>query len=101
MDKEEIKKIDFSKEAEMLKAISHPVRLKIVAGLVESECCVKDIWECLDLPQPVVSQHLSILRNKGIVSTERNGNRTLYNVSNDLVKNIVASCMKEKSQERS
>lgn len=101
MDKEEIKKIDFSKEADILKTVGHPVRLKIVAGLMESECCVKDIWECLELPQPVVSQHLSILRNKGIVTAQREGNRTNYRVSNDMVKNIVASCMKEKKAGRS
>ena len=96
MNKEDIKKIDFSKEADILKAVGHPVRLKIVAGLMESECCVKDIWECLDLPQPVISQHLSILKNKGLVTSKREGNRTHYRISNMMVENIVASCMREK-----
>ena len=96
MNKEEIKKIDFSIEADILKTVGHPVRLKIVAGLIENECCVKDIWGCLELPQPLVSQHLSILRNKGIVTAHRDGNRTNYQVSNSLVKVIVARCMKEK-----
>jgi len=96
MHKEDIKKIDFSKEADILKAVGHPVRLKIVAGLMESECCVKDIWECLDLPQPVISQHLSILKNKGLVASKREGNRTHYRISNVMVANIVASCMKYK-----
>lgn len=101
MNKEKIKKIDFSKEADLLKTIGHPVRLKIVAGLIENECCVKDIWECLDLPQPVVSQHLSILRNRGIVTSKREGNRTHYQVSSPVAKNIVASCMAEKIEGRS
>ncbi|MDH3975894.1 MAG: metalloregulator ArsR/SmtB family transcription factor [Deltaproteobacteria bacterium] len=96
MNKKESRKIDFSKEADILKAVGHPARLKIVAGLIESECCVKDIRECLDLPQPVISQHLSLLRNKGIVTGKREGNRIHYRASNAVVKNIVAACMDEK-----
>ena len=89
MDKETIKKADFSKEADLLKTIGHPHRLKIVVGLAKDECCVKDIGECMELPQPVVSQHLAILRNKGIVRAERQGNRTLYHLADETVKRIV------------
>ena len=98
MDAETIKKIDFSKEADVLKAIGHPVRLKIVAGLLQSECCVSDIWGCLELPQAVVSQHLSILRNKGIISGRREGNRTIYNVTNPFAKSLINSCIEIKAE---
>lgn len=85
MDKKQIKGTDFSKEADIFKAIGHPVRLKIVFGLLMNECCVKDIWECMDLPQPLISQHLSLLKNKGIVTSTREGNKTIYRVDNPLV----------------
>ncbi|MDT8317126.1 MAG: metalloregulator ArsR/SmtB family transcription factor [bacterium] len=96
MDAETIKKTDFSKEADILKTVGHPVRLKIVAGLLQSECCVSDIWGCLELPQAVVSQHLSILRNKGIISGRREGNRTIYNVTNSFVERLINACMEIK-----
>ncbi len=89
MDKETIKKADFSKEAEILKTIGHPLRLKIVVGLAKNECCVKDIWECMELPQPVVSQHLAILRNKGIVTANRCGNRTFYHLTDETTIRLV------------
>ena len=59
---------NFCCEAEVLKMLGHPIRLKIVAGLCSQECNVKHIWECLGLPQAVVSQHLALLKNTGIVS---------------------------------
>ncbi len=93
MDTEAIKKTDFSKEADILKTIGHPVRLKIIAGLLQSECCVSDIWACLDRPQAVVSQHLSILRNKGIVSGRREGNKMIYNVTDPFTKRLIDVCL--------
>lgn len=98
MDADAIKKIDFSKEADILKTIGHPVRLKIVVGLLQSECCVSDIWGCLELPQAVVSQHLSILRNKGIILGRREGNRTIYNVTDPFVKRLIKNCIEIKAE---
>jgi len=88
MKKEEIKAADFSAEAEMLKVLGHPVRLKIVVGLTADACCVKDIWECMDLPQPVVSQHLSVLKSRGIVESKREGKRVLYSVCSPFAKKV-------------
>ena len=91
MDKKAVKQADFSKESDILKAIGHPLRLKIVIGLANDECCVKDIWECMDLPQPVVSQHLAVLRSKGIVKANRSGNRTLYRVTDETTLRLIAA----------
>lgn len=99
MDVEDIKKTDFSKEADILKTIGHPIRLKIIAGLLQSECCVSNIWGCLDLPQAVISQHLSILRNKGVVSGRRDGNKVIYNVSDVFTKRLVEVCLDIKGAE--
>lgn len=72
---------DFVKEAELLKVLGHPVRLKIVAGLLEkAECCVKDMWECLDMPQATVSQHLTLLKRMGVVESYREGVNVRYTV---------------------
>jgi len=75
-----VKGHNFDREAEILKVLGHPVRLKIVAGLMSQSCNVKKIWECLDLPQATVSQHLALLKNKGIIVGRRDGVEVYYQV---------------------
>jgi len=79
----------FSVEADVLKVLGHPIRLKIVAGLCNQECNVKHIWECLGLPQATVSQHLALLKNKGIIDGKRDGVEVHYSVINDFAKSII------------
>ena len=77
--------MDYQEMSEILKALAHPVRLKMLKGLLSDECNVGDIVEKLDLPQSTVSQHLSILRNKGIIKPRKEGVRTCYRVENQKV----------------
>jgi len=79
-DAEFVKNLNFDREAEILKVLGHPVRLKIVAGLMSQSCNVKKIWECLGLPQATVSQHLALLKNKGIIDGRRDGVEVYYQV---------------------
>jgi DNA-binding transcriptional ArsR family regulator len=79
----------YDDEAEVLKVLGHPVRLKIVAGLCNKECNVKHIWECLGLPQATVSQHLALLKNKRIIEGKRDGVEVYYSVVHPLAKKIV------------
>lgn len=82
---------EFVNEAEILKVLGHPIRLKIVVGLCTRECNVKHIWECLGLPQATVSQHLALLKNKGIITGKRDGVEVHYSVTNPLAQKIIAS----------
>ncbi len=84
------KQNSYATEAEIFKVLGHPIRLKIVAGLCSRECNVKHIWECLDLPQATVSQHLALLKNKGIIEGKREGVEVRYSVIHPLARNIVA-----------
>lgn len=84
------KNCTFEKEAEVLKVLGHPIRLKIVAGLCTKECNVKHIWECLGLPQATVSQHLSLLKNKGIIEGKRDGVEVHYTVVHPLAIKIIS-----------
>jgi ArsR family transcriptional regulator len=79
----------FNSEAEILKVLGHPIRLKIVAGLCTRECNVKHIWECLGLPQATVSQHLALLKHKGIIEGKREGVEVHYSVINPLAKKLI------------
>ena len=81
----------FAAEAEVLKVLGHPIRLKIVAGLCTQECNVKHIWECLGLPQATVSQHLALLKHKGIIEGKREGVEVHYSVIHPLAKKIIAT----------
>ena len=89
VDKNFVKERNFIDEAEILKVLGHPIRLKIVAGLCSQECNVKHIWECLGLPQATVSQHLALLKNKGVIEGKREGVEVHYSVINPMVKKII------------
>ena len=80
---------DYNEEAEIFKVLGHPVRLKIAAGLCAEECTVKIIWECLGLPQSTVSQHLAIMKNKGVITGKRDGNEVRYTVTNPMVRRLI------------
>jgi len=82
---------DYDREAEILKVLGHPVRLKIVAGLMSQSCNVKKIWECLSLPQATVSQHLALLKNKGIIEGRREGVEVFYQVVSQQARQVVGA----------
>ena len=88
-DENSVKNKHFNDESEILKVLGHPIRLKIVAGLCFQECNVKHIWECLGLPQATVSQHLALLKNKGIIEGKREGVEVHYRVIHPMAKKIV------------
>ncbi|WP_041434269.1 ArsR/SmtB family transcription factor [Thermocrinis albus] len=69
--------------AEFLKALAHPIRLKILAVLLEGRQCVKNLSDLLQTSQPNVSQHLGVLRNKGIVGCRREGSIMCYFIKDE------------------
>lgn len=71
--------------AEFLKALAHPIRLKIISVLIEGRQCVKNLSDLLHTSQPNVSQHLSVLRNKGIVGCKRDGSIVCYYIKDQRV----------------
>lgn len=75
--------------SEMLKALAHPARLKMLAGLLEDECNVAEIQRALALPQSTVSQHLRMLKDRGIIKVRQEGKKRCYRVIDDRVRNII------------
>lgn len=71
---------DHRKESGILKALAHPVRLRMVEGLSRNECNVNKIVRALKLPQSTVSQHLAVLKQQGIVRPRKEGVKTCYRV---------------------
>ena len=66
-----------------LKAMSHPLRLKILCTLGSGEACVQGIVENVGTSQSNISQHLAILRDKGILSARKDANKVYYRVGDE------------------
>ncbi len=81
--------MDHQKESDVLKALGHPVRLRMVEGLLKNHCNVSKIVEKMGLPQSTISQHLGILKSAGILSPEKHGVETCYHVVHPKVKKII------------
>lgn len=75
--------------SEKLKAIGHPVRLRIAIALVEKEYAVSALCEELNIPQATLSQHLSILRNKNIVEGRRKGTSITYHLYSEAIRYLL------------
>lgn len=82
--------MDIVRASELMKALGHPLRLKIVHGLLTKKGCnVNDMSAALNAPQPTVSQQLGILRRCGIIAPEKHGVRTCYRVTDNRVEKIL------------
>jgi len=71
--------------AEMVRALGHPVRLRIVELLEHGEQTVTQLQESLDAPQALVSQQLARMRSAGIVAGRRNGSNVWYAIADPRV----------------
>lgn len=77
--------------AEILKAIAHPVRLCIARRLWrEGSCNVTAMQACLDMPQSTISQHLGKLRQAGIIEGEHRGLEVFYSLNDERVRRIMS-----------
>lgn len=72
---------DIERASRSMKAMSHPLRLKILCTLGEKELSVQDIVDRVGTTQSNISQHLGILRDKGILASRKDANRVYYRVS--------------------
>ncbi len=71
---------DISRASRSLKAMSHPLRLKILCTLGDQEVSVQDIVNAVGTSQSNISQHLAILRDKGILASRKDANKVFYRV---------------------
>lgn len=80
----------YEKQAEILKALGHPVRLCIINGLLATQgCTVSHIQGCLNIPQSTISQHIAKLKANGIIEGKRQGIEIVYTVVDPLAIKIV------------
>ena len=77
-----------------IKAMSHPLRLKILCTLGDREDSVHDIVEHVGTSQSNISQHLAILRDKGILTSRKDANHVYYRVGDPRTLRLI-SMMRE------
>lgn len=72
---------DIERAALSIKALSHPLRLKILCVVADQELSVQDIVDRVGTSQSNISQHLALLRNHHILACRKDANRVLYRIS--------------------
>ncbi len=76
--------------ASMLKAIAHPVRIAILSHLEDGKkLTVTEIHNLLKIEQSTTSHHLGILKDKGVLASQREGKNTFYCLKHDSLRNII------------
>jgi DNA-binding transcriptional ArsR family regulator len=83
---------------ELLRALAAPVRIEIVLQLLQSSRCVHELVGSLGVSQPLISQHLRVLKAAGVVRGERTGREVLYELVDDHLARIVLDAL-EHAQE--
>lgn len=70
-----------NEKAKIFKALGHPTRLMMVEKLVEGECCVCELVELAGVDFSTVSRHLSVLKEAGIISDDKRGQKVFYSLT--------------------
>ncbi|MCY6960185.1 metalloregulator ArsR/SmtB family transcription factor [Clostridium sp. ZC22-4] len=74
----------------VFKALAHPIRIKIVKELVNRELCVCELNENVEFTQSNLSQHLKILKDAGILKSEKDGLKIMYSIKDRRVVDIIS-----------
>ena len=80
----------YERQAELMRALAHPTRLRILETLAElGECCVCHLTAILKQRQPYVSQQLMVLRDKGVVADRKDGIMVFYRLEDERIAALI------------
>jgi ArsR family transcriptional regulator, zinc-responsive transcriptional repressor len=82
-----------SAAGDLLRALAAPVRIAIVLELREHDRCVHELVEALGVAQPLISQHLRVLKSAGVVRGERHGREVVYSLVDEHLAHIVVDAV--------
>lgn len=85
--------------ADLFKALANPLRLRILVEIMSSPQCVHDLTTATAASQPLVSQHLRVLRQARLVSGQKVGHETVYSVADEHIAHIVRDALTHISEE--
>ena len=98
----ENKQLLFEKQAEIAKAIAHPLRMAIVDFLKDGEQCVCDIAEHVDSERSNVSRHLSVMVNAGVLGHRKEGLKVIYKLKTPCILDFfscITSVLKQQARD--
>lgn len=84
---------------ELLRALSAPVRIAIVMQLRDCERCVHELVDALGVAQPLISQHLRVLKSAGVVDGKRHGREVVYRLVDEHLAHIVVDAVAHVEEE--
>ncbi|WP_374727400.1 ArsR/SmtB family transcription factor [Haloactinomyces albus] len=82
-----------SEAGELLRALAAPIRISIVLQLRAAECCVHELVDALGVTQPLISQHLRVLKSAGVVHGQRRGREVVYRLVDEHLAHIVVDAV--------
>jgi ArsR family transcriptional regulator, virulence genes transcriptional regulator len=77
--------------ADLMKTLAHPSRLLALCAMMEKERSVGELAEALGMRDQAMSQQLAILRNKGLVTTRRNGQTIYYGLADRRIESVMSA----------
>ena len=91
---------DLAPVEELFRALANRVRLAILTSLNQGPRCVHELVEELGLPQPLVSQHLRVLRSANLVAAQRQGTEMNYSLADAHIAQLVADATAHAKERR-
>ncbi len=82
----------------LLRALTAPIRLAVIDLLADHPYCVHELVDAIGAPQPLVSQHLRVLRGTGLVRTRRRGREVVYELTDVHAAHIVRDAVAHASE---
>lgn len=79
--------------AELLKAMAHPLRLALLVSMIDGPRCVHELVDSTGATQPLVSQHLRVLRNADLLERTQRGREVVYAIADDHINHIVTDAL--------
>lgn len=96
------RKLLFSKQAEVIKSVGHPLRIAILDFLKDGEQCVCDIAEHTGSERSNVSRHLSVMVSAGVLSFRKEGLKVIYSLKTPCILeclSCISECLKQQIQD--
>lgn len=96
------KQLLFEKQAEIVKAIAHPLRIAVVDFLKDGRQCVCDIAEHIGSERSNVSRHLSVMVNAGVLKYHKEGLKVIYKLKTPCILDFfscITACLKQQAKE--
>ena len=81
---------DIREASDALKAMAHPLRLKILCLVGQNELMVQDIVEAVGTSQSTISQHLAVMRERGLIASRKEANKVFYRIDDPRILKMIA-----------